>query len=42
MADEGYKRKRTAILSANAAAGYNCLMPEDETATVKAVSMGIE
>ena len=41
MADEGYKRKRTAILSADVA-GYNRLMAEDETAIVKAISMGIE
>jgi hypothetical protein len=34
MADEGFKRKLTAILSADVA-GYSRLMAEDETATVK-------
>ena len=34
MADEGYKRKLTAIFSADVA-GYSRLMGEDEAATVK-------
>jgi hypothetical protein len=34
MADEGFKRKLTAILSADVAS-YSRLMAEDETATVK-------
>ena len=34
MADEGFKRKLTAILSADAV-GYSRLMAEDEAATVK-------
>ena len=33
MADEGFKRKLTAILSADVA-GYSLLMGEDETATI--------
>lgn len=37
MADEGFKRKLTAILSADVA-GYSRLMAEDETATVKAIA----
>jgi adenylate cyclase len=37
MADEGFKRKLTAILSADAA-GYSRLMAEDETATVKTIA----
>ena len=41
MGQEDYKRKLTAVLSADAA-GYSRLMAEDETATVKAISMGIE
>ena len=34
MAEEGYKRKLTAIFSANVA-GYSRLMGENEAATVK-------
>jgi hypothetical protein len=34
MADEGFKRKLTAILAADVAS-YSSLMVEDETATVK-------
>jgi adenylate cyclase len=37
MADEGFKRKLTAILSADAV-GYSRLMAEDETATVKTIA----
>jgi len=37
MADEGYKRKLTAILSADVA-GYSRLMAEDETATVTTIA----
>jgi adenylate cyclase len=37
MADEGFKRKLTAILSADVA-GYSRLMAEDETATVKTIA----
>ena len=37
MADEGFKRKLTAILSADAV-GYSRLMVEDETATVKTIA----
>jgi adenylate cyclase len=37
MADEGFKRKLTAILSADAV-GYSRLMAEDETATVKTMA----
>jgi len=37
MAQEGFKRKLTAILSADAA-GYSRLMAEDEAATVKTIS----
>lgn len=37
MADEGYKRKLTAILSADAV-GYSRLMAEDEAATVKTMA----
>ncbi len=41
MAEEGFKRKLTAILSADVE-GYSRLMGEDETATVKTISMEIE
>jgi adenylate cyclase len=37
MADEGFKRKLTAILSADVA-GYSRLMAQDETATVKTIA----
>jgi adenylate cyclase len=37
MADEGFKRKLTAILSADVV-GYSRLMAEDETATVKTIA----
>jgi adenylate cyclase len=37
MADEGFKRKLTAILSADAV-GYSRLMAEDEAATVKTIA----
>jgi len=37
MAEEGFKRKLTAILSADVA-GYSRLMAEDETATVKTIA----
>ena len=37
MADEGFKRKLTAILSADVA-GYSRLMAEDETLTVKTIA----
>ena len=37
MADEGFKRKLTAIFSADVA-GYSRLMAEDETATVKTIA----
>ncbi len=37
MADEGFKRKLTAILSADVA-GYSRLMAEDETFTVKTIA----
>ncbi|MGD9066351.1 MAG: hypothetical protein PVI42_19635, partial [Desulfobacterales bacterium] len=37
MADEGFKRKLTAILSADAV-GYSRLMAEDESATVKTIA----
>ena len=37
MADEGFKRKLTAVLSADAV-GYSRLMAEDETATVKTMA----
>jgi len=37
MTDEGFKRKLTAILSADVA-GYSRLMAEDETATVKTIA----
>jgi len=37
MTTEGYKRKLTAILSADAV-GYSRLMAEDETATVKTIA----
>jgi adenylate cyclase len=37
MADEGFKRKLTAILSADAV-GYSRLMAEDEAATVKTLA----
>jgi adenylate cyclase len=37
MAQEGFKRKLTAILSADAV-GYSRLMAEDETATVKTIA----
>ena len=37
MADEGFKRKLAAILSADAV-GYSRLMAEDETATVKTIA----
>jgi adenylate cyclase len=37
MADEGFKRKLTAILSADVA-GYSRLMAEDETSTVKTIA----
>ncbi len=37
MADEGVKRKLTAILSADAV-GYSRLMAEDEAATVKTMA----
>ncbi len=37
MAQEGFKRKLTAILSADVA-GYSRLMGEDEAATVKTLS----
>jgi hypothetical protein len=37
MAAEGFKRKLTAILSADAV-GYNRLMAEDETGTVKTLA----
>ena len=37
MADEGFKRKLTAILSADAV-GYSRLMAEDEAATVKTMA----
>jgi hypothetical protein len=37
MADGGFKRKLTAILSADVA-GYSRLMAEDETATVKTIA----
>ena len=37
MADEGFKRKLTAILSADVA-GYSRLMAEDETSTVKTLA----
>ena len=37
MAQEGFKRKLTAILSADVA-GYSRLMGEDESATVKTLS----
>jgi len=37
MAEEGFKRKLTAILSADAV-GYSRLMAEDEAATVKTVA----
>ena len=37
MADEGFKRKLTAILSADVA-GYSRLMAEDETTTVKTIA----
>jgi adenylate cyclase len=37
MAEEGFKRKLTAILSADAV-GYSRLMAEDETATVKTIA----
>ncbi len=38
MADEGFKRKLTAILSADAV-GYSRLMAEDEAATVKTIAI---
>ena len=37
MTNEGFKRKLTAILSADAV-GYSRLMAEDETATVKTIA----
>ena len=37
MADEGFKRKLTAIFSADAV-GYSRLMAEDEAATVKTMA----
>ena len=37
MADEGFKRKLTAVLSADAV-GYSRLMAEDEAATVKTIA----
>ena len=37
MAEEGFKRKLTAIFSADAV-GYSRLMAEDETATVKTIA----
>ena len=37
MAEEGFKRKLTAIFSADVA-GYSRLMSEDETATVKTIA----
>src|SRR5210317_1771200 len=37
MANEGFKRKLTAVLNADAA-GYSRLMAEDETATVKTIA----
>ena len=37
MTQEGFKRKLTAILSADAV-GYSRLMAEDETATVKTIA----
>ena len=37
MADEGFKRKLTAVLSADAVE-YSRLMAEDETATVKTIA----
>ena len=37
MADEGFKRKLTAILSADAV-GYSRLMGEDEAATVQTIN----
>jgi adenylate cyclase len=37
MGQEGFKRKLTAILSADAV-GYSRLMAEDETATVKTLT----
>jgi adenylate cyclase len=37
MADEGFKRKLTAVLSADAV-GYSRLMAENEAATVKTIA----
>ena len=37
MAEEGFRRKLTAILSADVA-GYSRLMAEDETTTVKTLT----
>jgi adenylate cyclase len=37
MADEGFKRKLTAILSADAV-GYSRLMSEDEYATIRTLT----
>jgi len=38
MADEGFKRKLTAILSADVE-GYSCLMGDDEDATIRTLTV---